>query len=62
MITATTTYSPTPQDYDDWLTNELIDWVRNVPLESDAVSNIPRIMSEYERRKTFWQKIKLLLS
>lgn len=44
----------------DWLTNELIRWVRNTPLQSDAVSNIAIIIKQYEKRKTFKQKLKQL--
>lgn len=48
-----------PERY-DWLTDQFLEWVREVPLESDAVANIPRIIERYEKRKTFWEKLKLL--
>jgi hypothetical protein len=51
------TFSSTLQPEGDWLTNELMQFVRYAPLDSDARANIPRIMARYERRKTFRQKL-----
>lgn len=45
----------------NWITEELLRWVREVPLESDAITNIPVILIEYEKRMTFWHSLKLLL-
>jgi len=56
FLTATSTISN--KKYDDWLINELIEYVRNAPLEIDAVHNIPLIIKEYERRKTSWRRFK----
>lgn len=56
----TATGTQLPNEY-DWITDELISWVRNVPSERDAVANIPRIIEEYENRKTSWQRLKEIL-
>lgn len=59
-LTETTsgTFCLNPPKYQDWLTDELIRWVRDVPDEESAVENIQRIIRAYERRKTLWQHIK----
>lgn len=44
----------------DRTTQGFIDWVRNVPLESDAVSNLPKLLREYDSRKTTKEILKML--
>lgn len=46
----------------DYITQQLLDFVRDVPLESDAVHNIPRILDRYKSRIGAWELIKLLLN
>jgi len=59
FVTYTSTVSN--QKYEDWLTNEIIEFVRNTPLETDAVENLKRIIERYERSKTSWQLFKQFL-
>ena len=42
----------------DKTTDDFLRWVREVPLESDAVSNLPRCLARYERNKTNWKRFK----
>ena len=57
-----TTYTCTADELSeyDWITKEFMRFVRNVPLDSDAVGNIKLILEDYESRKSFWQKLKAL--
>jgi hypothetical protein len=50
------TFSTKDPKYDRF-TEDVIEWVRNVPLESDAVTNLPRIMRAYEDRKSFKERL-----
>lgn len=51
------TYSVYPDKYDDTIVQDFIDHVRNAPLESDAVHNIPVILRRYDRLKTMKQRL-----
>lgn len=57
MVTSTSTESTKKIKYDS-VTDDFIEWVRNVPLESDAVNNLPVCLENYERRKTIWKRVK----
>lgn len=63
-MTATTTSTWTGARYEDWITTELMDWVRHAPLEEDAIHNIKTIIKQYEKRydrsKSFWNRLKAL--
>lgn len=52
------TYTVSNQKYDDWLTNELMEFVWDTDDESSAVHNIGVIIKIYERRKSVWQVFK----
>lgn len=62
MDTATTIICGGSKYTYDRITNEFLDWVRDIPLESDAVSNVKKLLEQYESRKTFWQKFKSLFN
>lgn len=55
------TFSTHPSEYGDWLTDEIMEWVRFTTRDEDAVSNLKIIINEYERRKTFKQKLLSLM-
>lgn len=57
-ISSTATLSTSK--YDDWLTNEIMTYVRDAPLDDDAVHNLKLIMERYEKRKSFSEKLKAL--
>ena len=59
QVTSSTVYANPPK-FEDEIINDFIEWVRNAPLESDAVNNIPVILKQYDRRKTFWQRLHCL--
>jgi hypothetical protein len=65
MVMSSGTASTNPSKY-DWITDELLRWVREVPLESDAVANIPRIMKEYKkdlmRNAPIWELLKAIFN
>lgn len=54
--------NPYHQKYDDWIVAELMEYVRDAPLDSDAVHNIKTILKAYERRKGAWQVFKQLIN
>lgn len=60
-VSVTSTYTTNVIKYDE-VTDELLRWVREVPLESDAVANIPRILRRYDEKKTAKQLFKQLIS
>ncbi len=56
----TITFSSKKPKYDDWLTEEIIEWVWKIRNEKSAVFNLDKIMIQYEKRKSFKQKFKAL--
>lgn len=56
MTTSTSTISTSK--YGDWLTDEIMEFVRGANTESDALHNLKIIMRQYEKRKTAWQCFK----
>lgn len=54
------TVSVNPPKYEERVVNDLIKWVRDAPLESDAVHNIPVILKQYDRQKTLGERLKCL--
>lgn len=62
LVSCTATVSTCPI-YDEslrknWLISEMLEFVRNVENEKEAIANIKKIMKAYENRKTFWEKFK----
>ena len=47
--------------YKDWLTNEIMEFVRGAKNDEEAESNLKIIMEYYERRKLAWQLFKQFL-
>lgn len=58
-LTATTT-SWAGSKWGDYIVDELMRWVREAPLDTDAASNAIIILREYDKQKTTWQRIKCL--
>ena len=59
-FTATAT---TGQGYKyNWFTDEILEFVRNVKSEEDAVENLKRIMKRYENSRTIRDKFKRFLT
>ncbi len=55
------TVSFAPYKYDDFIIDRFMESVRQVALEKDAIKNISIILDMYDKRKTFWQRLKALL-
>ena len=57
FVTSTTVGGDSKYKYGNWLNDELMDYVRNAKTDKDALWNINLIMKEYEKRKTFKEKL-----
>jgi len=57
METYTTTANTHISKYDR-TTDDFLRWIREVPLEEDAVHNLPLCLERYEAYKTNWQRFK----
>lgn len=55
--THTTTVTSYFEKYDR-TTDDFLRWIREVPLESDAVSNLPQCLERYENSKSNWKRFK----
>lgn len=60
MTTCSATVTTSSSRFEDPIVEDFIEWVREVPLESDAVWNIPRILRAYDKTKSLWQRLKCL--
>lgn len=58
-LTASTATTYSAYKYDR-ITDGFLRWVRNVPLEADAVNNLPFQLEDYDKSKTLLQRIKCL--
>lgn len=57
LTSSTSTYSAYKYDR---TTDSFLRWIRYVPLESDAVNNLPKELAEYDKDKTLIQRIRCL--
>ena len=66
LTQCTMTTSPPNEYHKDDTINDFMIWVRHTELESDAIDNIQVLLKAYEkkydRKKTFLQKLKGLLT
>lgn len=56
------TFTLTPHKYSENETEEeIMEWVRHATSDKDALHNLRVILQNYDRRKSFWTKLKQLI-
>lgn len=58
--TELTAFTITTAEFDDPVEQDFMRWVRWVPRDTDALTNLPLCLRSYDRQKTLVERIKCL--